>query len=304
MSIYDTIQKISDLTDVKHYVPPDKIIARFHIKDKVINYHFSEYNKSIFTKHLGFSYDKIEISYHFWDPTICKSEMLMVEDIEYFETLDVFNGEVTWNAAAGFVISLISIYNVIAQSYNSTNFDYVTRNINFDKQIISKVFKHVDIVIDMPDGLLQFVKNIYKDNIMDIMITPSGYLRFTPDNLGAITEGTILVHEIASIIDKHVFEEATKLEYYIELLQGCGEIQHPHQLCNILDENIMLKICKLKFDIEGYYKMIEKAVSLYYDRGGKLATIAFTVDPMSYPNFKIILQTFKNFRSISSQDRS
>lgn len=301
MSIYDTIQKISKITNVKHSISPDKVIARFYINDSTINYYFSEYNRAIFLNHLGFNYDRIEVNYQFWDPKFCKAEMLMTEDIHYFETLDVFRDNVTWNAAAGFVLSLIGIYNIVMQSYNSANFDQIAESIDFDKQILGKVFKHVDIVVSMPETLLNFIRNIYTESILDILVTPSGDFRFTIEDIELITMDTLLVHEISSLIDKHVIDELSKLRYYTKLLENCGEFQPPFQICNFSDDNIMLNICKLNVNIETCYPMIESLISLYYDRGGTF--IQINLDPKQrYPNFNIIYRTFKNLYSISSED--
>ena len=302
MSIYKTIKKIGEITNVKHNVSPDKLIARFHLNGNVINYRFNDYNEEVLMKHLSFNYDKIEISYQFWDPSCCKADMIMVEDIEYFETLDVFNGNVSWNAAGGFVLSLIGIYNVIYQSYSSENFDQIAQSINFDKQIFQKVFRQIDIVVSMPDSLLRFIKNIFCDNILSAMVTPSGDFRFTVEDMEIIAERTSLVHEMSGLVDTYVTDEVTKGRYYIEILRSCRTIQTPFQICSISDDNIMLNICKLTMNIEDHYPLVKALVSLYYDRGGNFVPINIPID-QRYHNFNMILQTFKNLRSVSSGDR-
>ena len=301
MSIYDAIRKIGEITKVKHNVGPDKLIARFHLNGNVINYHFGEYNREVLVKHLSFDYDKIEISYYFWDPSFCKADMFMIEDIQYFETLDVFNGTVSWNAAAGFVLSLIGIYSVIEKSYSSDNFDQIVQTVYFDKQIFQKVFRHIDIVASMPDSLLRFIKNIFSDNILSAMVTPSGDFRFTVEDMDIITEGTSLVHEISGLVDTYVTDEVTKARYYLEILKNCRTIQTPFQICKISDDNIMLNICKLTMNIESHYSLVKALVSMYYDKGGTLVPINIPVD-QKYHNFNIILQTFKNLHSVSSGD--
>ncbi len=301
MSIYDTIQRIEQLTNVKHSISPDKVIARFYTNGKVINYYFSEYNKAIFTHHIGYDYDKIEVAHQFWDPSLCGAEMLMLEDIEYFETLDVFRGEVSWNAAAGFVLSLIGLYNIIMQSYSSDNFNRIVNGINFDKEILRKVFRQVDMVVSMPQSLLSFIKLIFDENILDTMITPSKQFRFTITDMDIVVRDTPFAHEISTMIERHVADDLTKLHYYVELLKICGDIQIPYEVIDLSDQNIMFNICKLNVDIERHYPLIEDAVDLYYSKGGTFLSVK-PVPDQRYPNFSIIMRTFRNLGSVSSGD--
>ena len=301
MSIYDTIQRIEQLTNVKHSIAPDKVIARFYTNGKVINYYFNEYNKTVLEHHLGFDYDKMEVSYQFWDPSLCGAGMLMLEDIEYFETLDVFRGEVSWNAAAGFVLSLIGLYNIIAQSYSSENFDRIVDSINFDKEILRKVFRQVDIVVSMPESLLSFIKNIFSEDILDTMVTPSKQFRFTLADMDTIALNTPFTHEISTMIDRHIADDLTKLHYYVELLKVCAQIEMPYEVIDLSDQNIMFNICKLNIDIGQHYPLVQDAVEMYYEKGGTFLSI----DPRQgqrYPNFSIIMRTFRNLGSISSGD--
>jgi hypothetical protein len=300
MSIYDTIQKIAGVTDIKHTVSPDKVIARFYVNNNVIKYYFSEYNSSILSNHLSFNYDKIEIDYQFWNPYLCKADMLMPENIKYFETLDVFRDEVSHSAAAGFVLSLIGVYNIIFQSYSS-KFDEIVKTVDFDKQIIKKVFQYVDIVVGMPDSLLQFIKTIFNEDILDAMITPSGNFRFVIEDLTFMAHGTYVSHEISSLVDRYILDDLEKLRYYMAILTVCGPIQPPYQLNTTSDTNIMLNICKLNINIERNYKLIQRVVSLYFDKGGTLVPVNF-IPEQRYTNFSIILQTFKNLHSGYSPD--
>lgn len=304
MCIYEIVRKISLYTKIyksRDYYPND-VIARFYINEKVINYYYSEYCVGHLEKEIkSEAYDRCEVLLDFWDPSFCTREMIMNEDIDYVnDILNVEDANDARSVVVGYIVSLIGIYNLILKSYTISNFYEVLNTVEFDKSILRKVFKQVNIVVDLSIPILDLIKITFDEQqILEFLVTPSGDFRFSLRDVSYIFNGTSRTHEISTIIYRTVKNDLLALRYITELLSVCSEIYSPKVIRSYKTDDVLLNILKLNVDLDNYENMVLSTLDMYTDKGGSMNILFdFSKEDDSYDNINVLLETIREYHLV------
>lgn len=168
---------------------------------------------------------------------------------------------------------------MIYKSYMTDSKKDILEDIRFDRNTIVAVFKCVDIVVRMNPFIIDLLRKI--SEISSFLVTPSGYFRFLPVDIGLLIEGDTNIHEISTVIYDTV-EHDKVIKYYLELVDGVDTIYNPPSI-NYKSENILLNVLKLHIDIEVYEYDIKKFTERYIDKGGSIGIELKVEYNKSYP---------------------
>jgi len=295
MSIYETINKISRYTPIhngENYAPTH-VVARFYIDTTIIELQYSDYSMDQFSQEIKSSrYDKKEVCADFWDPEFCTKDMLMSKDIQHLSDSLNISSEDKIPVIIGYLLTLITIHHIILKSYTVTDFTKVIRTINIDKQIFRNVFKRVAISVNYTDDMIDFLGTILTDDhVTDMILLPSGKIRFSLKDIGTILANTLRVHEIAALIDSSLEEEIVKINYYTELLKACSTIYSPGKITSYDSNNVLLSILKTRVDLDLHEQDVLKAIALYTDKCNDKPMVFDLPESTIYFNFEVLQST-------------
>lgn len=297
MSIYNMIKHISDVTKVfyKRVYQERDIVAEFYIGNKKINMYYNEYRRELLKDHMSLStYTKKIVYMDFWDPEFCGTENISEQDIQRINRT-VRNIPTDRSVYAGYIVTLISVYKLIYNSYAIKDFKSLIGGLEFDKNILGELFSQVDIIIDFNEHLIGIIKGLIPTvNLQKFLITPSGRFRLLLKNVSSILEDTRYLHEISSIM-YYSIPHKYLIDYYIQLLRTSNVIYSPKIISSYEAENILLNVLKLDLNLETNESSIIKFVECYVEKGGSL-DIEFKLEfNENYGNALPLLDTFKEY---------
>lgn len=297
MSIYNMIKHISDATKVfykKVYQERD-IVAEFYIGNKKINMYHNEYKRELLKDHMSLStYTKKIVYMDFWDPEFCGPENISDKDIERINST-VRNIPTDRSVYAGYIVTLISVYKLIYNSYAIKDFKSIIGDLEFDKNILGELFSQVDIIIDFNEHLVKIIRGLIPTvNLQNFLLTPSGRFRLLLKNVSSILEDTRDLHEISTIMYYNIPHKYL-VDYYIQLLKTSNVIYSPKIISSYDAENILLNVLKLDIDLESNESSIMRFLEKYLDKGGSM-DIEFNLEfNEKYGNVLPLLDTFKEY---------
>ena len=273
MSVYEVVEKLSKVTKIykrKKY-NDNYLVSVFYTNNKQIKYYYKDYSSDKLRSYMRSKlYDRKKVDIDFWDFKYCSDENLMEKDIKKIKKRMKFEDDTQSSVVAGYLVTLIGVYNIIYNSFIVDNFDSIITEINFDKNIVKKIFTDIDIVIDFNNTLLTLINNIYShDEILGFLTTPSNFFRLTLRDMKYILSNTPNVHQISQIIYNTV-DRREIIHYYYELLDICGNIYSPRKITSYNTEDILLNLLSLDIDINVKEKYLKQCINLYLEKGGKL----------------------------------
>jgi len=301
MSLYDLTRYISRLAETKYIktYDDDYVVAIFYKNNKKIKLYYSEYNKSLLKQKMENDYERIVIDMDFWDPEFCSKHNIMEKDIDIvIKHLQLTDRKDNLEITVGYLLSLITLHKIIYKSYKVD--DYVINdNVDFDKNIMMKLFCDFDMVINFNDKLINFINNVFdEDNMVKFAFTLSGKFRFIESDIKYFLENTKRVHEISTYIVKSETDVGKILNYHLELLKVCGDIYSPDIITSYRAENILLNLLKLDINLDIHEMFLFKIIGFYIDKKGSL-DITFDFDNNS--NIISLLDSIREYHLSSYQ---
>lgn len=281
MSLYHLSKEISMVANTKYIksFSNDYVVAKFIKGGKTISLYYKNYSKKLLKQHMEKDYEEKLVYMDFWDPSFCSHENITSEDIRIIiQRLGIEDGDDQSRICVGYLLSLISLHKIILISYTERNYDIMKQSINFDKNIIRKLFCDIDMVIEFNNSLTNFINHVFdEDSIIDLLVTPSGKFRFIPLDIKYFLQGTKNVHEISSLIVKTNTDVQKILNYHLELVNVCGIIYSPELITYNKAENVLLNILKLDINLDKDERLLFRIIDKYIDKEGSL-DIVFDLD--------------------------
>ena len=295
MSIYNMIKHISDVTNVfyKKTYEDEYVVAEFYIGKKKINMYYKDYSRELLKHHiLSNKYSKKIVYMDFWDSEFCGSEHISDEDKMNINKT-VKNIPTDQSVYAGYLLTLISVYKLIYNSYAIKDFKSIIGGLQFDKNVLGEVFSQVDIVVDLNENLIEIIRGLLPTvNLYKFLVTPSGRFRLLMKNVSSVLEDTRNLHEISTIMYYSIPHKYV-IDYYIELLKTSNVIYSPKVITSYDAENILLNVLKLDINLESSETKTMEFLMFYMNKGGSL-DIEFRVDYNErYSNALPLLDMFK-----------
>jgi len=295
MSLYDLTKSITKVVKTKYskLYPKDYIVAKFVKNNKTIYLYYKNYSKNLLKEHMRRDYSDKIVYLDFWDPSFCSDKNIAEEDLK---NLDRLGDDVNRQVIVGYLLSLISLHNIILKSYTDNKYDIYKDNKDFDKPTLRQLFCDFDMVIEFNNQLTNFINNIFDGNtIENFIITPSGKFRFMLGDLRYFLTGTKKVHDISSAIVATMTDVPTILNYHLELLKICDIIYSPELITSYKANNVLLNILKLDINMDKYEKRLFRTIDRYMDKEGVL-DIVFDLQDDRFENIIPILDCIREYR--------
>lgn len=299
MSIYDIVNNISAVTKIyeRKIYQPDDIVAVFYIDEKKIFLYYEDYTKETLVRNLLMqNYTKKIVMMDFWDPIYCTSDNISETDMETVsQKLNMSPADDYSGVVVGFILTLISVYRMIYNSYTVRDFQNVIKDINFDKNILTKILCEVDIVIEFNSNLVDLVRSTISEyDMANYLVTPSQKFRLVQRNISTVLEDTKNIHEISTIMYNFV-DHKYIIDYYLELISTSNIIYSPKIINSYSTENILLNVMKIDVDLEANERQFLRFLDAYTDKGGNI-DIEFNLEfNKCYGNVIPLLDTFKEY---------
>lgn len=303
MSLYDLTNRISEVTRTRYITKysSDYDVAIIHNHNRKTSLKYKDYTKFKLKELVDNSKDKLEIDMKFWDPDFCSHEHLMRKDIDIVsQRLDIKANINLSKIVVGYIVSLITLYKVIYRSFSDNKYNINTIKLDFDKNIMMRLFCDFDMVIEFNENLIQFITSIFnQESMVNLCLTPSGKFRFVEKDIKYFLNGTKYPHDISCIIVNSTSNVEKILNYHLELVKICDEIYSPEFITSYRAENFLLNLLKLNIDMDIHENILFNIINHYVDKNGSL-DIVFDIDTDKYENIQPMLDAIKEYRLSSN----